>query len=377
MRIGLLVWDDPGVAGFACWNVGLPPLSAAAYRRRPPTRVAGPPRRTRRAVRSPAVRPPAARIARSPRAQRPVEFDEELRALAGHVRPAHLDRQLVAGRRPCPRGGAPAGRAPGRAAALRGSAGGSARASRATARRGSRSAGRGSRTGSRARDRRPGGPGTVRPTGGPAPGGAARRPALRRRSRKTTGAPGAMPRVSATASLAGSRRAVSSSVRGSQAAQLHLLREAERGGQVAHDARRRDERAPAAGPLQALLAGQVGEGPAHRDEAAAVALGELPLGRQPVPDRPLARLDPGAQVDVDLVVQRDRSGLELETCQPGSSQGPPLEVAHKVICNRRRRCQSPRHPGGDTGRSFGGFRAASGRHPVDGPDGRDRVQSGP
>ena len=34
----------------------------------------------------------------------------------------------------------------------------------------------------------------------------------------------------------------------------------------------------AAGPLEALLAGQVGEGPAHGDEAAAVASGELPLG---------------------------------------------------------------------------------------------------
>ena len=74
-----------------------------------------------------------------------------------------------------------------------------------------------------------------------------------------------------------------------EAAQLHLLGEAERRCQVAHDPRGRHERAPAAGPLEALLASEIGERTADGDEAAAVALGELALRRQPVARPPTRR----------------------------------------------------------------------------------------
>ena len=106
-----------------------------------------------------------------------------------------------------------------------------------------------------------------------------------------------------------------------EAAQLHLLREADRRGQLADDTWRLDERAPAAGPLEAILAGEVGQRTPHGDEAAAVLLGELTLRRKPIPDRPLALVDSGSQVEIDLMVERYRAGSQLETCQPRSSQG--------------------------------------------------------
>ena len=74
-----------------------------------------------------------------------------------------------------------------------------------------------------------------------------------------------------------------------------------------------DERAAAAGPLDALLAGELRERPPDGDQAAAVALGELALGRQPVARLPLARVERGHQVEIDLVVQRDGTELEPET----------------------------------------------------------------
>ena len=50
------------------------------------------------------------------------------------------------------------------------------------------------------------------------------------------------------------------------------------------------------------------------DEAAAVALRQVALRGQPVARAPLTLVEGGLQVQVDLVVQRDRAELESETC---------------------------------------------------------------
>ena len=99
---------------------------------------------------------------------------------------------------------------------------------------------------------------------------------------------------------------------------LDLLGERHRALEVEVDRRAGDERAPAARPLEAPLAGEVAEGAADRDQAAAVALGELALGGQPVAGAPFARLDGRAQVKIDLVVERDRARQEPEACHAPS-----------------------------------------------------------
>ena len=66
-----------------------------------------------------------------------------------------------------------------------------------------------------------------------------------------------------------------------------------------------DERPAAAGPLDALLAGKLHECPANGDQAAAVALRQLALSRQPVAWPPLVRVEGRHQVEIDLVVQRN------------------------------------------------------------------------
>ena len=98
-----------------------------------------------------------------------------------------------------------------------------------------------------------------------------------------------------------------------EAAVLHLLGEAERAGEVALDPRREDGRAAAAGPLDPALAGQLGERPPDGDQAAAVALGELALRREEIAGTPFAVVERRAQVQVDLVMQRDGTELESET----------------------------------------------------------------
>ena len=82
---------------------------------------------------------------------------------------------------------------------------------------------------------------------------------------------------------------------------------------VAVDARMEDERAAASSPLQALFTDQLAEGPSDGDQAAAVALGEVPFRRQLVARDPLAGVKGGLQVQVDLVVQRDGAVSELES----------------------------------------------------------------
>lgn len=105
-----------------------------------------------------------------------------------------------------------------------------------------------------------------------------------------------------------------------------------------------DERPATAGPLETLLPHQLAEGATDRDEAAAIALREVALGRQAVPWTPLGGIQGGSQVEVDLVVQRDGAKLESES---GHRVGGPLGddpaktsglvvamIADNVISNR-------------------------------------------
>src|SRR5512147_234884 len=98
-----------------------------------------------------------------------------------------------------------------------------------------------------------------------------------------------------------------------QAASLHLLGERQVPGEVPVDPGMEDERAATAGPLQASLADELAERPPDGDEAAAVADRQVALGREPVAGLPLARVEGGLEVQVDLVVERDRAELESET----------------------------------------------------------------
>ena len=80
------------------------------------------------------------------------------------------------------------------------------------------------------------------------------------------------------------------------------------------DRRARDERSASPRPLQPTLAGEIAQRAADGDEAAPVAGGELALRRQPVPGPPLAGVERRTQVEVDLVVERDRARQEPEAC---------------------------------------------------------------
>ena len=59
------------------------------------------------------------------------------------------------------------------------------------------------------------------------------------------------------------------------------------------------------------------EGAADGDQAAAVAIGELALRGELVARPPLAGVERGAQVEIDLVVERDRAREEPEACHGG------------------------------------------------------------
>ena len=102
----------------------------------------------------------------------------------------------------------------------------------------------------------------------------------------------------------------------SHPAELHLLGEGEVTLEVAVDARVEDERASASCPLQPLLEDEIAERAPDRDQAAAVALGEVTFGRQLVARPPLTGVERSAKIQVDLVVERHRSELETEACHP-------------------------------------------------------------
>ena len=99
------------------------------------------------------------------------------------------------------------------------------------------------------------------------------------------------------------------------------------------DAGRQDEGAAPAGPFEATLAGELVERAPDGDQAAAVATGQLAFGWESVARLPLAGVDGGLQVQVDLVVQRD--GTELQSVARhgslGSSSTGALFPARELI----------------------------------------------
>ncbi len=101
--------------------------------------------------------------------------------------------------------------------------------------------------------------------------------------------------------------------RGLQALPTHLLGQAHDAQQRELDGRTDDEGAPATGPLQAPLTDQVGERPTHGDEAAAVFVRKVPLRGQSVTRLPLPGIEGTTQVQVHLVMQRHRTGLQATT----------------------------------------------------------------
>jgi hypothetical protein len=73
-----------------------------------------------------------------------------------------------------------------------------------------------------------------------------------------------------------------------------------------------DERAPPPRSLQTLLANELRERTPDRDQAAAVAGGKVAFGWEAIARLPLPAVECGAQVEIDLVVQRDGTELEAE-----------------------------------------------------------------
>jgi hypothetical protein len=80
----------------------------------------------------------------------------------------------------------------------------------------------------------------------------------------------------------------------------------------------------AAAALHAPLAGELRQGPPDRDEAAAVAGGELAFRREEVAGTPFACIERRAEVEVDLMMKRD--GTELES-EAGHREGGNLAGA--------------------------------------------------
>ena len=101
---------------------------------------------------------------------------------------------------------------------------------------------------------------------------------------------------------------------GLQAAGAHLVGKAGAGRDVPDDGRLGHERPATGRPFQATFAGQLVERASHGDQAAPVAGRELAFRRQAVTGPPLARGKRLAQVEVDLVVERNRPGFESKAC---------------------------------------------------------------
>ncbi len=97
-----------------------------------------------------------------------------------------------------------------------------------------------------------------------------------------------------------------------QAAGAHLVDKAGARRNVPDDRGPADERASAAGTFQASLMGELREGSPDGDEAAPVALHQRALRGELIARAPDPVVEGRAQVEVDLVMQRDRSGFEAE-----------------------------------------------------------------
>jgi len=90
----------------------------------------------------------------------------------------------------------------------------------------------------------------------------------------------------------------------------HLLGKAHRAGAVEVDPRREDVGAAAPDSLDPLLAGELVEGSSNGDDRAAVAGRELALWRDSVAGLQLIGIERSLQVQVDLVMQRNRTELQ-------------------------------------------------------------------
>src|SRR4051812_24280957 len=97
------------------------------------------------------------------------------------------------------------------------------------------------------------------------------------------------------------------------AARLHLLGEAERIREVDVETWCEHEGPTAPRPLEAAVAHHLAQRAPDRDQAAAVALGEVALRREAVARPPLTGVQRRSQVEIDLMMQRDRAQLESET----------------------------------------------------------------
>ena len=121
-------------------------------------------------------------------------------------------------------------------------------------------------------------------------------------------------------------------------APLHLLGEAHRATQVDFDGRPRGKRPAPPRALETMLARQLGQRSSDRDQAAAIADREIAFRRQPVTRSPLATIEGRTQIEVDLMVERDRAGLEEQiapSLADASCRGivTPVDVAHAVADN--------------------------------------------
>src|SRR5688572_22237801 len=97
---------------------------------------------------------------------------------------------------------------------------------------------------------------------------------------------------------------------GSHTEPRHLLREAVRVGEVAIDARTHYMRTATGRPLKPLFAGQLIEGAANRDQAAAVVARKVTFGRESIARLVDPLIQGRLQVKVDLMMKRNRAGPE-------------------------------------------------------------------
>ena len=97
-----------------------------------------------------------------------------------------------------------------------------------------------------------------------------------------------------------------------ETARLHLLGEAQGTGEIDVDPGCEDECSAAASPLEPAFADQLAHRAPDGDQAAAIASGELALGREPVAGAPFRCVEGGLQIEIDLVMERDRAELESE-----------------------------------------------------------------
>ena len=136
------------------------------------------------------------------------------------------------------------------------------------------------------------------------------------------GEPSSRASASATCAVADSGRAVTRRVAGSRPRLCISSVKDIDAGEVEVDPWREHEGALPARPRDALLADELVQRAADGDQAAAVPLRELPLRGYLVARPPVAAVQRPAQVEIDLVVQGDRTQLEPETGHPARAPPP-------------------------------------------------------